>query len=113
MCDATDHLRISALAFSIVSSIGLIPHLLSLYTRVVTYLEPGTETSQGSLERAYGLLTFIIVFEDIPQIVISAIYVSHMCFGDDDGIGIVSLIISAISLVFAFGDCIGTRMQLD
>ena len=113
VCDATDHLRTSALAFSIVSSIGLIPHLLTLYTRVATYLEPGAEISQASLERDAGLLTCIIVLEDIPQIIISAIYVSHMGFGDDDGIGIVSLVISAISLVFAFGDCIGTRMQLD
>ena len=68
VCDATDHLRTSALTFSIVSSVGLIPHLLSLYTRVA----PGTETDPGSLELAAGLLTCIIVFEDIPQIVISA-----------------------------------------
>ena len=36
-----------------------------------------------------------------------------MGFGDDDGIGLISLMISAISLVFAFGDCIGTCMQLE
>ena len=72
VCDATDHLRTSALTFSIVSSVGLIPHLLSLYTRVATHLNPGTETDPGSLELAAGLLTCIIVFEDIPQIVISA-----------------------------------------
>ena len=32
---------------------------------------------------------------------------------DMDAVGITSLIISAISLIFAFGDCVGTCRQLE
>ena len=73
VCDETERLRTAALVFSIVSSVGLVPHLLSLYTRVTAYLTPGTETDRRSLEHAAGLLTCIIIAEDIPQIVISAV----------------------------------------
>ena len=86
-CDASNHLRNAALVFSIFSTIGLIPHLASLYFRVIGYLTPGKEKDPGSLQRTAALLSCIILFEDVPQIIISAVYIDAMG-ADMDAIGI-------------------------
>ena len=67
-CPATETLREAALAFCIISSIGLIPHLFSLYIRF-----SGQAADEHTRSNMGMLLTCVMLAQDMPQIAISAV----------------------------------------
>lgn len=97
-------LRHASLAFSIIGSLLMIVDLSTMHKRAKHWF--GIEDGSESLKSVgYGMLT-VVILEDIPQLIISAIFFSEI-YGNDGGaidrkldpVAITSMVLSTISLI--------------